>query len=70
MTDRGQQGRAASPNGGRVLRPLDWAAPVRAMTRRLNSDAPQRVPAPAGPRRSAVVDCALYVGGRRQPGDW
>jgi magnesium transporter len=40
------------------------------MTRRLNSDSPQRIPAPAGPRRSAVVDCALYVGGRRQPGDW
>ncbi|MGW4501128.1 magnesium/cobalt transporter CorA [Micromonospora sp. NPDC004336] len=70
MTDRGQRGRTASPNGGRVLRPRDWVAPVRAMTRRLNSDGPQRVPAPAGPQRDAVVDCALYVDGRRQPGDW
>ncbi|MEH1102014.1 magnesium/cobalt transporter CorA [Micromonospora sp. CPCC 205561] len=70
MTDRGQQGRTASPNGGRVLRPRDWVAPVRAMTRRLNSEAPERLPVPAGPRRSAVVDCALYVDGRRQAGDW
>ncbi|SCL59234.1 magnesium/cobalt transporter CorA [Micromonospora peucetia] len=70
MTDRGQQGQATSPNGGRVLRPRDWVAPVRAMTRRLNSDSPQRVPTPTGPQRSAVVDCALYVDGRRQSGDW
>ncbi|MER7333455.1 MULTISPECIES: magnesium/cobalt transporter CorA [unclassified Micromonospora] len=70
MTDRGQQGRTASPNGGRVIRPRDWAAPVRAMTRRLNPDGLQSTPAPARPKRSAVVDCALYVDGRRQPGDW
>ncbi|MEV0877910.1 magnesium/cobalt transporter CorA [Micromonospora echinofusca] len=70
MTDRGQQGRATAPNGGRVLRPRDWVAPVRAMTRRLNSDHPQQASAPAGPQRNAVVDCALYVDGRRQPGDW
>ncbi|MEV5763455.1 magnesium/cobalt transporter CorA [Micromonospora sp. NPDC052213] len=68
MTDRGQRGRTASPNGGRVLRPRDWA--VRAMTRRLNPDGLQAPSAPAGPQRSAVVDCALYVDGRRQPGDW
>ncbi|MEU5944369.1 magnesium/cobalt transporter CorA [Micromonospora sp. NPDC047465] len=70
MTDRGQRGRTASPNGGRVLRPRDWAAPVRAMTRRLNPDGLQAPSTPAGPQRSAVVDCALYVDGRRQPGDW
>ncbi|SCL61245.1 magnesium transporter [Micromonospora citrea] len=70
MTDREQRGRTASPNGGRVLRPRDWVAPVRAMTRRLNPDGLQRVPAQAGPQRDAVVDCALYVDGRRQPGDW
>ncbi|MFG3423061.1 magnesium/cobalt transporter CorA [Micromonospora sp. NPDC049460] len=70
MTDRGQRGRTASPSGGRVLRPRDWAAPVRAMTRRLNPDNLQGPPTPAGPQRSAVVDCALYVDGRRQPGDW
>ncbi|MFG3700870.1 magnesium/cobalt transporter CorA [Micromonospora sp. NPDC047620] len=70
MTDRGQRGRTASPNGGRMLRPRDWAAPVRAMTRRLNPDGLQGPPTPAGPQRSAVVDCALYVDGRRQPGDW
>ncbi|MBQ1075699.1 magnesium/cobalt transporter CorA [Micromonospora sp. C31] len=70
MTDRGQQGRTTSPNGGRVLRPRDWVAPVRAMTRRLNADHPQQASAQAGPQRSPVVDCALYVDGRRQPGDW
>nr|WP_233600049.1 magnesium/cobalt transporter CorA [Micromonospora sp. M71_S20] len=40
------------------------------MTRRLNSDSPQQTSPPAGPQRNAVVDCALYVDGCRQPGDW
>ncbi|MCM0674613.1 magnesium/cobalt transporter CorA [Micromonospora phytophila] len=68
MTDRVERGRTASPNGG-LLRPRDWVAPVRAMTRRLNADGSPRTAAPIGPQRSAVVDCALYVDGRRQPGD-
>ncbi|WP_420812872.1 magnesium/cobalt transporter CorA [Micromonospora zingiberis] len=40
------------------------------MTRRLSPDGTPAVPAPSGPQRSAVVDCALYLDGRRQPGDW
>ncbi|MGN9812269.1 magnesium/cobalt transporter CorA [Micromonospora sp. BQ11] len=70
MADRVEQERTATSGGGRVLSPRAWAAPVRAMTRRLNADGSQRSPEPAGPRRAAVVDCALYVDGRRQPGDW
>ncbi|MBX7269658.1 magnesium/cobalt transporter CorA [Micromonospora sp. Llam7] len=40
------------------------------MTRRLNPDGSQPAQTPAGLRRSAVVDCALYLDGRRQAGDW
>ncbi|MDM4721806.1 magnesium/cobalt transporter CorA [Micromonospora sp. WMMA1363] len=70
MAGRLERGRAVTPGGGRVIRPRDWAAPVRAMTRRLTPDGSARVPAPVGPQRSAIVDCALYVDGERQPGDW
>lgn len=70
MTDREQRGRISSPNGGRLPRPRAWAAPVRAMTRILSTDGAPRVPEPSRPGRDAVVDCALYVDGRRQPGDW
>ncbi|MGN9775202.1 magnesium/cobalt transporter CorA [Micromonospora sp. H33] len=40
------------------------------MTRRLASDASPPVPEPAGRRRDSVVDCALYVDGKRQSGNW
>ncbi|WP_239098552.1 magnesium/cobalt transporter CorA [Micromonospora qiuiae] len=40
------------------------------MTRRLNSDGTPPSENPAGPRRSATVDCGLYLDGRRQAGDW
>ncbi|MEU5553413.1 MULTISPECIES: magnesium/cobalt transporter CorA [unclassified Micromonospora] len=56
------------PPLARSPRARAWS-PVRAVTRRLNPDGSQRVEAPAGPRRSAVVDCALYLDGRRQGGD-
>ncbi|GGM29581.1 magnesium transport protein CorA [Micromonospora sonchi] len=84
MTDRIQQGRATStdghrvtpdggqagaPDGGRVLRPRNWS-PVRAVTRRLSPDGSRTPGNPAEPRRSATVDCALYLDGRRQAGDW
>ncbi|SCL22133.1 magnesium transporter [Micromonospora nigra] len=70
MAERTRQERDAADHGGRVLRPRDWVAPVRAMTRRLASDDDTPNPAvPAAPQRSAVVDCALYVDGRRRPGD-
>ncbi|MCX4469345.1 magnesium/cobalt transporter CorA [Micromonospora sp. NBC_01655] len=69
MSDRAERSRATSPDGGRAIKPRAWA-PVRAMTRILNTDGSQRVPEPAGPGRSAVMDCGLYVDGRRQPGEW
>ncbi|MEV0805525.1 magnesium/cobalt transporter CorA [Micromonospora sp. NPDC050200] len=40
------------------------------MSRILNADGSPRIPAPAGPERSGVVDCGLYVDGKRQPGQW
>ncbi|TDC38749.1 magnesium/cobalt transporter CorA [Micromonospora sp. KC213] len=69
MTDRSQRERSTQ-HTGRVLSPRAWAAPVRAMSRILNADGTPRTPEPAGPGRSGVVDCALYIGGERQPGQW
>lgn len=47
-----------------------WNAPVRAVTRMLNSEHTQvEVPRPRD-NGSAVVDCALYVDGARQEGSW
>ncbi|SBT49425.1 magnesium/cobalt transporter CorA [Micromonospora auratinigra] len=70
MTDRTSGERDTGQHGGRVLRPRAWAAPVRAMTRILNADGSPRTPAPAGPERSGIVDCGLYVDGERRPGEW
>ncbi|MGK5737816.1 magnesium/cobalt transporter CorA [Micromonospora sp. URMC 103] len=71
MADRDQRGRATPQNGGRLVRPRGaWAAPVRAMSRILSADGTPRDPAPADSGRSGIVDCALYVDGKRQPGDW
>ncbi|RZU72281.1 magnesium transporter [Micromonospora kangleipakensis] len=70
MTDRIERGRPAAQKGGPGLRPRAWAAPVRAMTRILNADGSPRTAAPAGPGRSGIVDCGLYVDGKRQPGEW
>ncbi|WP_213451154.1 magnesium/cobalt transporter CorA [Rhizomonospora bruguierae] len=60
------QTRARSENRAAARR---WSAPVRAMTRRWVADA---IPPPAEERsrRSAIIDCALYVDGQRQPGEW
>ncbi|TDC81988.1 magnesium/cobalt transporter CorA [Micromonospora sp. KC606] len=69
MTDRSQRERPTQ-HTGRVLSPRAWAAPVRAMSRILNADGSPRMPEPPGPGRSGLVDCALYVGGERQPGQW
>jgi magnesium transporter len=45
-------------------------APVRAMSRMLpRNDSPTATDA-VGDRRGGVVDCALYVDGIRQPGQW
>ncbi|MET8123402.1 magnesium/cobalt transporter CorA [Micromonospora sp. NPDC005189] len=70
MTDRTKRDRTEPSTTGRVLRPRAWPSPVRAMTRILNADGSPPVPPAAGTDRSAVVDCALYVDGKRQPGDW
>ncbi|MGW5667970.1 magnesium/cobalt transporter CorA [Micromonospora sp. NPDC003776] len=70
MTDRVANDRTAGQHGGRGLRPRAWAAPVRAMSRILNADGSPRTPQPAGPGRSGIVDCGLYVDGERQPGEW
>ncbi|WBB65880.1 magnesium/cobalt transporter CorA [Micromonospora sp. WMMD812] len=70
MTYRAQQGRTPPEQGERAHRPRAWAAPVRAMSRILSADGSHPTPAPAGVGHNAVVDCALYVDGRRQPGDW
>ncbi|MGV9210313.1 magnesium/cobalt transporter CorA [Micromonospora sp. RB23] len=70
MTDRAERGRTVPPNTSRVLRPRAWPSPVRAVTRMLNADGSTPTPTPTGTGRSGVVDCALYVDGKRQPGDW
>jgi magnesium transporter len=70
MTDRAERGRTVPLNTSRVLRPRAWPSPVRAMTRMLNADGSTPTPAPSGSGRSGVVDCALYIDGKRQPGDW
>ncbi|MGK5442564.1 magnesium/cobalt transporter CorA [Micromonospora sp. URMC 105] len=70
MTDRVQRERSTNQQAGRVLSPRAWAAPVRAMSRILNADGTPRIPAPAEPERSGVVDCGLYVDGERRPGQW
>ncbi|GIJ35156.1 magnesium/cobalt transporter CorA [Micromonospora sediminimaris] len=82
MTERTQRAGTTSPDGpattgnrnvgatgGRALRPRNWS-PVRAVTRRLSSDGAQSGEPTADRRRSAVVDCALYLDGQRQAGDW
>ncbi|MGC4854434.1 magnesium/cobalt transporter CorA [Micromonospora sp. DT4] len=70
MTDRAERGRTAPLNTSRVLRPRAWPSPVRAVTRMLNVDGSPPTPASTDTGRSGVVDCALYIDGKRQPGDW
>jgi magnesium transporter len=70
MADRVTPDRAAGQNGGRAIRPRAWAAPVRAMTRILNTDGAPPAARPAGAGRSGIVDCGLYVDGERRPGEW
>ncbi|MGI5246215.1 magnesium and cobalt transport protein CorA [Dactylosporangium sp. CA-139066] len=52
-------------------RPLQRALsrPVRAMSRMLNNNAPHAKSAIRPPEQSAIVDCALYIDGERQPGE-
>jgi magnesium transporter len=58
-------------DGGRALaRAL--AKPMRAMGRMLNTSTATQAPvvAPNAAHGNAIVDCAFYVDGERQPGDW
>jgi len=47
-----------------------WSDPVRAMTRILAPAEPKPLPPPGFRGRDKIVDCALYVEGVRQPGEW
>ena len=68
MAERSQQSQPPVGTGHRV-RPRAWAAQVRAMI--LAQEGPaQRSRADLPRPRSAVVDCAVYVEGVRQPGTW
>ena len=51
-------------------RTRSWSDPVRAMTRILGPAEPKAVPTPGFKGRDKIVDCALYVDGVRQPGEW
>ncbi|NLU78139.1 magnesium/cobalt transporter CorA [Micromonospora sp. HNM0581] len=79
MTERTQRTETTSPaaaadkspnaDGGRALRPRSWS-PVRAVTRRRSPDRTRTNQMSADRRQSSVVDCALYLDGQRQAGDW
>ena len=70
MADRVEDDRAAA-DGSAPARSRVWTAPVRAMTRMLSPEInPQRSRQSARPEYDGVVDCALYVDGVRQPGEW
>ncbi|GIF46872.1 magnesium transporter [Asanoa ferruginea] len=51
-------------------RTRSWSDPVRAMTRILAPAEPKPAPPPGFTGRDKIVDCALYVDGVRQPGEW
>lgn len=60
----------ASPASGLSL-PRALAAPIQAVSRMLPRSAAQDPDTgPPEPAASGVVDCALYVAGVRQPGEW
>ncbi|MEV4754092.1 magnesium/cobalt transporter CorA [Micromonospora sp. NPDC049559] len=70
MTDRIDRDRRTGDRDVRMVRARPaWTAPVRAMTRMLNTEGSQPRPRQAPDERSSVVDCGLYVDGVRQPGE-
>ncbi|MEH1126185.1 magnesium/cobalt transporter CorA [Micromonospora sp. CPCC 206061] len=71
MADQSSGGTTGANTGGRPLA-RTWTEPMRrAMTRMLSpTDNGRRPVHPESPERSAIVDCALYVDGERQSGEW
>ncbi|MEO3745274.1 magnesium/cobalt transporter CorA [Plantactinospora sp. B5E13] len=71
MSDRIDHDQAPTNGRGRS-RSRAWTAPVRAVSRMLNTEvAQQRTPvAQTRSGHGGVVDCALYVDGVRQAGQW
>jgi magnesium transporter len=70
MPDRVRHDHVPASGRGRT-KPRAWTAPVRAVSRILSTEATQ--PQPPDVRRPGhvgLVDCALYVDGVRQPGEW
>ncbi|GAA4210397.1 magnesium/cobalt transporter CorA [Actinocatenispora rupis] len=47
-----------------------FTAPVRVVSKVLPRSGAVSPPRPPRPRRSAIIDCGLYVEGIRQPGEW
>ncbi|ASW57225.1 magnesium/cobalt transporter CorA [Plantactinospora sp. KBS50] len=68
MAERIEQGQTRG--GAPRSRGRAWSAPVRAVTRILAADGQPRRAGHTAEERNSVVDCGLYVGGERQPGDW
>ena len=69
MADRVDHEQPAT-DGRLRRRPRAWAAPVRVMSRMLGTDAQPKQAAERRPEHAGVVDCGLYIGGVRQPGEW
>lgn len=70
MPDRVDLDRTGVNGSGRP-KPRAWTAPVRAVTRMLNTEgSPQPTSQGRGADPQGVVDCGLYVDGVRQPGEW
>jgi len=61
----------AGTGGGGGQRSRAWSRPVQAVSRMLNVETPPPAPQTGDVAGgSAVVDCAVYVDGVRQPGRW
>lgn len=70
MADQAEPGRGRADGSSQGLSRA-WAAPVRAVTRMLApADADRASADQPDSGRSAVVDCAVYLDGIRQPGEW
>ncbi|MFC6019262.1 magnesium/cobalt transporter CorA [Plantactinospora solaniradicis] len=69
MPDRVDHDRVDLNGSGRP-RPRAWTAPVRAVTRMLNTEVGQQRTPDSRSEHGGVVDCGVYVDGVRQPGEW